>query len=497
MTLLYGRNLLILLIMLLAPLTLHAEERGEQKESYFFTIWPLIDYRETATGDQSSLSILGPLFRRQHQGDDRETALRPIFSHAAHPRSESSETDVLYPVASRDTSPTLASTQILQLFRSTSEAGEEGTPPRESTMLFPFIISGTSEKYGPYLSLFPLYGDIYERFWRDEYHYVLFPLYSRTVKKGTTSTNILYPFFSFISGENESGFQFWPLYGRAEKKGVYRSAFTLWPFFSKGETGLDTEKPTEYLNVFPLYTSSTSPVRSERHVLWPFFGYTDDQEKKQKTWDLLWPFWVVSRGDEKTVNRFLPLFSQEERKETRKEWYLWPLYRHEATTSPAYERDNHRLLYFLYSSNHERLTEFDVDRRKRAFWPLFLYRSETGGFSRLTMPALVEPIIDREGIERNWAPLWRIYQHTWNDRGDSGLSILWNLFWRERSGDDLAYELFPLVSYRREGEHVDLRFLKGLITYDDRKGRRSLSLFWLPFSLGWGGDAVPASVRQQ
>ena len=32
-------------------------------------------------------------------------------------------------------------------------------------------------------SVFPLYGDLYERFWRDEYHYVLFPLYGRTVKR--------------------------------------------------------------------------------------------------------------------------------------------------------------------------------------------------------------------------------------------------------------------------------------------------------------------------
>ena len=76
-------------------------------------------------------------------------------------------------------------------------------------MFFPFYISGTSKKYGPYTSVFPIYGDIYERFWRDEYHFVLFPLYGRTVKKGTTSRNYLYPFFNTIEGEKESGFHFW------------------------------------------------------------------------------------------------------------------------------------------------------------------------------------------------------------------------------------------------------------------------------------------------
>lgn len=497
MTSLLFRYLQLCLLVLLIPLSVHANEGGGVKESYFFTIWPLVDYRETAAGDQSTLSLLGPLFRWQRRGDDHETTLRPLFSTDSHSRSASSETDLLYPLASRDVSPELSSTQVLQIFRRTSEAAEGDAPEKKSTMLFPFLISGTSEKYGPYLSLFPLYGDIYERFWRDEYHYVLFPLYSRTVKKGTTSTTIIYPFFNLISGEGETGFHIWPIYGQSSKEGVYRKSFTFWPVFSQGTTGLDTYKPVEYWNIFPLYTSSLSPVRSERHVLWPFFGYTDDREKKQQTWDLLWPFWVVGRGEQKTVNRFLPFYAEEQGKETRKEWYLWPLYRHETTVSPSYSRDNHRLLFFLYSANEEKLTDPAVDRYKRALWPLFFYRSETGGFSRLTMPALVEPILDREGIERNWAPLWRVYQHAWNDRGDSALSLFWNLFWRERSGDDLAYELFPLISYRREGEHRDLRFLKGLVSFDERKGKRALSLFWLPYAINWGVDSPASSDQRQ
>jgi hypothetical protein len=364
-------------------------------------------------------------------------------------------------------------------------------------MLFPFYLSGTSEKYGPYRSVFPFYGDIYERFWRDEYHFVLFPLYSRTVKNGTTSTNIVYPFFSLISGEGEKGFQVWPVYGQAAKEGVYRKRFALWPIFSWGEKDLDTDRPAREFAIFPLYVSVTSPVRTERHVLWPFFGHIEDREKKQETWDLLWPLWVVSRGEQRTVNRFLPIYAEEKGKTSGKEWYLWPLYRHDSLTTPTFEQERHRLLYFLYSDNRETLPKFGIERRKRAFWPLFFYRSETGGFSRLTIPALLEPIVDREGIERNWAPLWRVYQQTWSERGDAALSVFWNLFWQERSGNDLAYELFPLFSYRREGGHLDVRFLKGLFSYDQHQANRSLSLFWLPFALKWQADVSVDTARKQ
>ena len=140
-------------------------------------------------------------------------------------------------------------------------------------MLFPFYVSGRSEKYGPYTSLFPLYGDMYERFWRDEYHYVLFPLYGRTVKQGTTTRNYLYPIFAATEGEKESGFQVWPLYGQSAKEGVYSKRFVLWPFYMREQSGLDTDNPTRKLYLLPLYAATDSPKSTSRYYLWPFFGY--------------------------------------------------------------------------------------------------------------------------------------------------------------------------------------------------------------------------------
>src|SRR6266702_2978037 len=226
-----------IIFLLLAVLTvpqLYADDgTARNEEGTIFTLWPLIDYRESPHEGFSNLSLLGPLFKLQHQKDVRDLAVRPLFYDTSDQKNSWDVTEYLYPLASSENSREVSTVQVLQLYQKNTYRKNEEENKEKGTMLFPFYISGKSEKYGPYTSVFPFYGDIYERFWRDEYHYVMFPLYGRTVKKGTTTRNYLYPFFSTIKGEQESGFQFWPLYGQSAKEGVYARRFALWPFYMK------------------------------------------------------------------------------------------------------------------------------------------------------------------------------------------------------------------------------------------------------------------------
>ena len=122
-----------------------------------------------------------------------------------------------------------------------------------------------------------------------------------------------------------------------------------------------------------------------------------------------------------------------------------------------------------------------------------MFNRDTRGVSSLAVPAPVEPVLDREGIERSWAPFWRLYQQKWNDSGDSAVSFLWNLYWHERRGNALAYELFPLLSYRSELKLTDLRVFKGLVRFRESDGRKGLSFFWLPLGFHWGEEAGPGA----
>lgn len=463
-----------------------AETALTDPEGTIFTLWPLIDYRESPKDGFSNLAILGPLIKIQRNREIREISVRPFFHSSSDEKQGSNAAEYLYPVASSETNPSTSRFQMLQLFQTGNSKEEKKDSGDDFGMLFPFYISGVSEKYGKYTSVFPIYGDIYERFWRDEYHFFLFPLYGRTVKNGTTSSNYLYPFFNRIEGDRESGGHFWPLYGQSSKEGVYSKRFVLWPFFMQEKSGLNTENPVDKLFIFPLYTSTDSPELTSRGWLWPFFGYSENRKLHESRKDFLWPLWWTVRGENRHVDSILPFYFNEERKDSSKQWFLWPIYRYDIMDKGTFSQERHRVLFFLYQDRLERWARDGSERRRTSLWPLFMYKRDNKGVSTLTLPALVEPIIDREAIDNSWGPLWRIYVRKWNDSGESAVSFLWNLYWHESRKESLAYELFPLVFHRDNPVRTETSILKGLFSYRSEQGEKRLNLLWLPFGLSWG-----------
>jgi hypothetical protein len=484
-----GKVLIItFLIAIITAPPLFAEETKEA-EGTILNLWPLVDYRESSTERYSNLSILGPLFKIQHRGNDRDFAVRPFFFGTDNQHNGTAVADYFYPLASSDSSPEAANLQVLELYQKNIYRKDEGEKKDRGTMVFPFYISGRSEKYGPYTSFTPFYGDLYERFRKDEYHFVMFPLYGRTVKKGTTNRNYLYPFFSTTEGEKESGYQIWPIYGQSAKEGVYSKRFVLWPFFMREESGLDTNNPTRKFYLLPLYASSVSPQSTSRYYLWPFFGYMTGREGNQKEWDYFWPFWRKVRGEKRNLNSYLPFYSLDRRAETSKRWIMWPLYKHEEMESTVFRQEKEKVFYFLYTDDREIWPKAPGEKRRTALWPLFLYNLNSRGVKSLSFPAPLEPIVDREGIEKNWAPLWRLYQQKWNDNGDSAVSVLWNLYWHEKRGPAIAYEFYPFFACRSEHKQSDIKIIKGLVRFQDNDGRKGLTFFWLPFGFHWGEKA--------
>jgi len=457
-----------------------------QEEGALFTLWPLIDYRENPREKTTRLSLLGPILSFEQNGDDHTFAFRPLYYKQSNEKEERSASTYLYPLASSENTPEVSRTEFLHLLQKDTFRKDEPVAAENKSMFFPFYISGESAKYGPYTSVFPIYGDIYERFGKDEYHYVLFPIYGRTVKKGTTNYNVLWPFFSVTKGENESGYRFWPLYGTSAKEGVYSRTFALWPIYLNEKKGLDTDNPSTRFNIFPLYCSFESAQAESVTWLWPFFGHSEDRKAKEEEWDFLWPLWLTVRGEKRTITKFLPFYSSEQSPDSSKNWYLWPLYRSDSFQSEFYRQERQRLLFFLYTDRQESWAVDDRSRRRTALWPLFLYTRDAEDSMKLTLPALVEPILDKEGIEKSWAPLWRIYSHQWSSRGESSLSIFWNLYWHEKSPDRLDWELFPFVSYGSAPLTTELNILKGLVKYRSNSDNSNLSLFWLPLDIKLG-----------
>jgi len=477
------------LLSAVAPCLAQAEGDG------IFTLWPLVDYRASEANGYSSLSLLGPLFKQTQAPKASLLSLRPFFSHLQQDGYDYRE--VLYPLFRQEGAEDRGNFSLLGLF--TGDYGEQTEGAENEHMLFPFFFWRDNDRPDDYFAFFPFWGTILDKYGRDSIRFRLFPLYSRTQKKETVTTNILWPFFASVEGPEESGFKAWPLYGASRKQGHYRKLFVLWPLYFNYDLAIGSENPETYRALYPFYVSRQSPVLSSRTWFWPFFSRTQDREKDYDQWFYPWPLWGHATGTYKQGIRVLPFYSKERTGGVEKTWLLWPFFRHERSEIDQLSQEHFRVLFFLYSDLRESsIGGKGYEKRRVSLWPLATYR-RLDGVSRLSLFSLLEPFFpENEKIERNWSPLWSIYRHAWDTQGNEATSLLWNLYWKERRGDKLAFELFPLLNARTgpgEGTRIDI--LKGLLRYSSNAQGRSLRLFFLPWNLPLGSAPGSSEVASR
>ena len=425
--------------------------------------------------------ILGPLFYSQETKDQRSWALPPFFSHAKHldTNIDSEEYEFLYPVLSYARYGQQYRWQFFQLL-SVAGGSTQTETNRDRFTIFPvYFQQRSTDPAENYTALFPIYGRVLHRLYRDEVFFVAFPLYSKTRKKDVVTSNYLYPFFHLRKGDGLKGWQFFPLVGHEKKVPTvstnrfgdletspgHDKVFALWPIYYNHRIGEGTNAETLY-GVVPFYTQQRSPLRDVTTVLWPFFSMIDDRERKYREWEGPWPFVVIARGEGKKTTRFWPIYSHAEGKNSELETLsiLGPVYRHSRVTSFPLHRERSQVLYFLFSDVKETNMATHLRRTRRDFWPLFTSRTDWDGSSRFQVLAVCESLMPvNRKIERNWSPVWSIWRDEKNaTTGASSQSLLWNLYRNEQSPDSRKCSLlFGLFQYQKgsEGKQVRLFYV--------------------------------------
>jgi hypothetical protein len=201
-------------------------------------------------------------------------------------------------------------------------------------------------------------------------------------------------------------------------------------------------------------------MRDSTSVLWPFFTWIDDREKKYREWQDPWPFVIYARGEGKTTSRVFPLFSRSHNNEIENDSYLWPVYQYHRLHADPLDRIRERILFYLYDDTVEKNTETGTEERRVDMLPFFTYHRDFNGNSRLQILALIEPVLpDNRGIERNWSPLWSLWRAEDNPKTGAGSrSLLWNLYRSDKTLDSKKISiLFGLFQYQSVGETNKLR----------------------------------------
>ena len=427
------------------------------------------------------MEAAGPFFYSEQAGERERWAFPPLWARETDSGIDSTEFDLSYPLLTYDRFGADYRFQILQLF--SFSGGESLTATNKHRIsLFPIYLQQRSADPNlNYTSVLPFYGTLKNRFFRDEVHYVMMPLYVHSKKRDVITNNFLYPVFHVRRGQGLKGWQAWPLVGHETKTALaytnnwgdteinpgHEKWFALWPLFLDQRSGIGGTNAEHQQASIPLYSFTRSPLRDSTSV--PFalgVTYTVDRGKRYREIGAPWPLIVFRRGETANTSRVWPFYSHATNEFLESTWYLWPVYKYNRVHSDPLDRERTRILLFLYSDIHDRNTESGTAVRRRDCWPLFTHRRDRDGNERLQVLALIEPVLpNNKSIERSYSPLWSLWRSEKNAQtGASSQSLLWNLYRRERAPErSRTSALFGLFQREKSG------------------GRSRWRVFYIPF----------------
>jgi hypothetical protein len=398
-------------------------------------------------------NVLGPLFSYDEEGGETHVTVRPFLSSYDSPDSYS----FVFPLGKS----TAEKAYFVPLYSRHTASVE-----KHDVSLFPFFWGRDSDR--SYGGVFPFYGKLYHRYRRDEIGFVMWPLYAYSTGDGITRTNVVWPLFSFYSG-NEEGFKLGPLYGQRQIGEDRRSMFVMWPFFIKDEKGLTTDQPMKSTWAVPFYLHSESPQSEYYGVLWPFFTYSRVRDRVEV--NAPWPFFSYTNGEEEQKKGLTlwPIYSHSKSEKDDVTYVLWPLYKGtEHHPGDAVWTESRILLLNRYISD-DRGTFLNV-------WPFFEYRASDAD-KDFFFPSVL-PWRDK-GFDRIIRPLITFYEFRRKD--DKIVSnFLYGLYTKEQKGEYWRRRLAFLFEAKKDERGVGFQVLSGLFGID----REAVKLFFVPIKRG-------------
>lgn len=390
-------------------------------------------------------------------------AVRPFYSHTV--LEEGELRDYLWPLYSRKSFKEEETSRAL-IFWFTHRFNKNEETPRQRRWLLPFWFQGRDANGESYFALFPLGGTIREFLGRDTISFALFPMFGKSQVNEVRTTSVLWPVYSRTRGDGIARDRVFPMFGKSVLEGKYEKRFVLWPIWNSAEYFYPGNSGTSWI-LFPLCGRSDMEHEQTLWLVPPFFRFTKGERR-----DMLYCPWP---------------FIQKIESERHRKLYVWPLWGHDQYSAGL----NHRtfLLWPFFWSERSELQDrvktrrmavpffvLERDFEKQAgvpkneqrllssywkIWPLMSWQKE-GGNSRLRILELW-PVKNSPPVERNWSPLWTLYKRT-HEGGLVRKDVLWFAWHSER--DEAA-------------ERTEWSLLKGLVSYKNSGGRRSLRLLYL------------------
>lgn len=433
-------------------------------------------YGNPVTGKQFELRVLGPLFELSGDGGtELSVSVRPLFGFKKSDRESGME--AVWPFAAARSKPSGDVLWVFPYFRYT------GPDSRGSGNFVAPLCYWASRSDGTWDWLvFPFAGDVNELFSLGHTRFLLFPLLLETRKNGMDTRSVLWPLFSHSAGRNEEKIRLLPFYASRRIDGLRRNQAWFWPLLTSAHS-LSPDMPGYAFFSFPLGGYEQWGNFTGSSVLWPFFTWKSRTDSSFSV-NAPWPFFRYGRGAHgESVLYIWPLWGRSVSANAHFSFWLWPVGWYSESRTPQTVR-TWRCVLPLYWSMYSRDRKSGKDiSRWRHFWPLISAVSENGR-ETVRVPDLM-PLKRVGAVERNYAPLWTLFQL---DRSEHGcnLDLLWGMFGWMKSGTRSRLVIGPFYSQYedREKNFSESQFFFGLVRTRTSPGKNTCSLFYLfDFSL--------------
>lgn len=384
---------------------------------------------------------VGPFFeyRRAEPDDAAFWAVRPFYSRVRDPATRTAVDDGLWPLFTSHRHAGAAWWSACAFFFGDARADDGSW----SFDVFPFWFCGADRRGEGYWGLFPLYGRHPHLLLMDDWTFALWPLWHTYTVKGVRSHAALWPLVTWRDAPR-AGVGVWPLYGRARlRESTHR--YALWPLvtWATYDEDRDTSGAGHSWWALPFYGEVRRARERQTLVLPPFFSYaeTDQARRWRLPWPLLdvetsavrdrisvWPFWEQVRGYAYDGPRAAA--AKGRGKVEERTWRVgWKLVENtELTTDRTRER---RLNVFPFLTWERRWTKPApagappvLSSSYLRIWPFWSSETEEGRTRSRALELM--PIRHSEGVERNWAPFWSLWERDERPDGRTRHSLLWN-----------------------------------------------------------------------
>lgn len=478
-------------------------------------LWPFVTWER---GPKHKVLNFRPLFRYERRpGFKSVRALWPIFHYR---RTGENRLAWIFPISR---------------FKRFAYRKSDGSLRSDVDAFFLPFFWGTDTEEGAYFALFPVGGMIKGILGKKWVRFFLWPLYAEANEKNYHSWNILWPIFGYWRGEKQSGWRFWPLYGRNTWPNRFDRRFFLWPLFHWWHVGQDTDREMKAFLFFPFYGRMNIKNRLN---YWNFLLLFSGRRKPKRHFrelHLPWPIYSYTRADGLYADKLWPLYGHRVSNSVRHRFVLWPLYRFRYDRKETSVRRNWSLAWLFNFTTTEWIETLDktgsrprvrrtppprgrtdrwIDdprkgpkqmRRDEAshptreqgrlrrsktvsFYPLFFWRrGPQGGVVFRALNLL--PTRDTGAFASAYMPFTILYHYQRSADGVKESRALLGLYRHKSTPVERQLNAFGLFDYNRHGNREEgkegisyrrFQILKGLFGYERLGKRRRLKILWIP-----------------